>query len=590
MRNFWLQFKNFFLNLGNGLRLLFKLKRQQIPQILENFSKQEVYVLLATLLVMVLSGGFLLIQAFSDQGPGPHFGGELTEGLVGQPQFINPVLALTSSVDTDLSRIVYAQLLKFDQDQNLVADLAQDLPEVSKDQKTYTLTLKPNLKWQDGKPLNADDVLFTIQTIQNADFESPLRPNWARVKVAKIDDLTLTFQLREVSASFMTNFALGIIPKHVWENLSPQNFRLADTNLNSIGSGPFAIREIKKTSDGNIKSITLRSNNNYYQGEPYISTLTFRFYNDYDGLINAYQGKEIQSLGYVPFDKKAFLADNDKVNQYRANLPQYQAVFFNFKNPLLAEKAVRQALWLSTDRSPIINDVYNGNTAASYGPILPGSLGFNSAIETSVHFDLTEANALLEKNGWILNPDTNIREKTSGKTKTSPGVQKPLEFNLALSGSLVLNVKTAQILQAQWAQIGAKINLIVVGPSDLETQYIRPRAFDALLFSENVGSDPDPFPFWHSTQIRDPGLNLSGFSNQEADKLLTDARQNSDAASRTKDYLRFQEIINGEIPAIFLVRSLYIYKVPKKIQGLSLENIVQPSERFLDINRWYYEK
>ena len=588
MWNFWLQIKNFFVNLGNGLRLLFKLKRQQIPQILENFSQKEFYVLLATLALIILSGGFLLIQGFSEQGPGPHVGGELTEGLVGQPQFINPVLALTSSVDTDISRIVYAQLLKFDQNQNLAPDLALALPEVGKDQKTYTLHLKPDLKWQDGKPLNADDVMFTITTIQNPDFESPLRPNWTRVKVVKVDDLTLTFQLREVSASFMTNFALGIIPKHLWESLSPRNFRLSDMNLKPVGSGPYTIREIKKTSDGNIKTMTLRSNSNYYQGESYISTLTFRFYDDYDGLINAYQGKEIQSLGYVPFDKKAFLADNDKVNQYRANLPQYEAVFFNLKNSLLQDKSLRQALWLATDRTPIINDVYNGNTAPSYGPILPGTLGYNAAIESSVHLDLDEARSILEKAGWVLNPETNIREKTTGKTATNPGVAKPLEFNLALSGSLVLNVKTAQILQAQWAQIGVKVNLIVVGPNDLETQFIRPRAFDALLFSENVGSDPDPFPFWHSTQARDPGLNLSGLNNTEADKLLTDARQNSDPASRTKDYLRFQEIINGEIPAIFLVRSLYIYNVPKKIQGISLENIVQPSERFLDINHWYF--
>ena len=579
MRNLWLQIINFFRNLWYGLRSLRSLRRAQIPQILESFSKKEFYTLITALLVIVLGGGFLVIQTFSKKGPGPHSGGELVEGLVGQPQFINPVLGLNSGVDTDISRVVYAQLLKFDADRNLVADLAEKLPDVSADQKTYTLNLKSDLKWQDGKPLNADDVIFTIQTIQNADFESPLRPNWTRVKVEKIDDLTLTFQLREVSVSFMNNFAVGIIPKHIWDGQTPRNFRFSDSNLKPIGAGPYSVREIKKTSDGTIKSITLRANPNYYQGPPYITTLTFRFYDDYDGLINAYQGKEIQSLGYVPFDKNAFLNENDKMNQYRVSLPQYQAVFFNLsKNPVLAEKSVRQALWLVTDRNQIIQGVYNGNAAAAYGPILPGSLGYDANIEKNAHVSLDEANAILDKAGWVVDAETKIRVKN----------KKSLEFNLVLSGHLVLNVKIAQILENQWEQLGAKVNLVVVGPNELETQYIRPRSFDALLFSENVGADPDPFPFWHGTQIHDPGLNLSGFVNAEADKLLTDARQTSDPALRIKNYLRFQEIINTELPAIFLARSLYIYNVPKKVGGIELQDIVSPSERFLDINHWYF--
>ena len=128
-----------------------------------------------------------------------------------------------------------------------------------------------------------------------------------------------------------------------------------------------------------------------------------------------------------------------------------------------------------------------------------------------------------------------------------------------------------------------------MGPSELESQFIRPRSFDALLFSENVGSDPDPFPFWAGTQAHDPGLNLSQFTNTEADKLLTEARQTTDTVLRTKNYVRFQEIINGELPAIFIARSFYIYNVPKKIGGITLGHIVEPSERFLGINHWYFQ-
>ncbi len=581
MRSLWLQFKNFFQNLWFGIGSIRNFNRRQIPQILENFSKKEIYTLIAALLVFVLSGGFLIVQIFQDHGPGPHYGGSLTEGLVGEPQFINPILSETSGVDMDISRLVYAQLLKFDDQEHLAPDLAEGLPMISADQKTYTLKLKPGLKWQDGALLNADDVLFTIQLIQDPAYSSPLRPNWSRVKVTKIDDLTLTFTLREVSASFATNFGLGILPKHIWESVALQNFRLTDLNLKPIGSGPFLVSEIKKTSDGTIKSITLRGNSKYYQGAPYLNQIRFNFYDGYESLLAAYQGREIQSLGVVPFDQKAFLSSSDKINQYRINLPQYQAVFFNLsKNPILNQKAVRQALWLATNREQIINDAYLGNAVPSYGPILEGSLGYDDSIAKTVHYNLDEARGILDRAGWVLDPATKIRIKN----------KKPLEFSLATTSNLVIDVKTAQILQSQWAQIGAKVNLTIVSSRDLETQYIRPRAFDALLFSENVGADPDPFPFWQTSQSHDPGLNLSGFSNTEADKLLTEARQTSNADVRAKDYKRFQQIINDQLPAVFLVRSIYIYNTPKALQGIRLEDIIHPSERFLDVNHWYFSK
>ncbi len=579
MRTLWRELKNFLYNFWTGLSLARNLKRRQLPQVFESFSVREIYIVLAAVLVFVVSGGFLITQAFSHHGPGPHYGGDFTEGLAGQPQFINPVLAAASSVDTDLSRIVFAQLLKFDPDGQLVPDLAAEMPIVSADQKTYTLKLQPGLKWQDGQVLNADDVVFTIQTIQNADFQSPLRPNWTRVKIEKVDDLTLTFQLREVSASFMNNFALGIIPRHIWQGLSSNNFRLSNANLKPIGSGPFVVNQIKKTSDGTIKSMTLKANKQYYQGRPYLDQITFKFYDNYSSLLTAYQGREVQSLGFVPFDQKALTSNNDKTTQYRVSLPQYQAVFFNLgKNAILAQKAVRQALWLATDRPQIIAQVFLGNSTAAFGPLLPGSLGYDENVAKSAHLSTQEASGILDKAGWVLDQATNTRTKD----------KKTLEFNLTVS-NIPLNVKTAQLLQSQWAAVGAKVNLVVLEENELEQNYIRPRSFDALLFSENTGADPDPFPFWHSSQSHDPGLNFSGFNNTNADKLLTEGRQTTDAGKRATDYQQFQQIINDQLPAIFLTQSLYIYNVPKKIQGINLNHLIQSSDRFTDINKWYLD-
>lgn len=558
-----------------GLRLLPGLRRNQVPLVIESLTKKDFITLAAFAAVILAAGGFLLFGANGGFGNTPDYGGEFSEGLIGQPRFINPVLAYSSSLDTDLSKLIYGQLLKFDKKLLLNPDLASELPIISPDQKTYTLKLRDGLKWQDGKPLTADDVLFTITLIQDPEYESPLRANWSRVKVEKVDDLTLNFKLREVSASFITNFTVGILPKHIWEGLPATSFRLSDLNLRPVGSGPFAVREIKKTADGTIKSLTLRSNDYYYQGRPFLDRIIFKFYSDQEDLLSAYHSKDINAMGYVPFDKKAFVEPGSRTEQYRINLPQYQAVFFNLpKSPILSDKSVRQALWLATDRQAIINEVYNGFAQPAYGPILEGNLGYSQKVKDATHFSLEEAATILTKGGWTLDPNTNIRTKN----KTA------LEFNIVTN---VQHVKTAQILQSQWSKIGANIQLTVVSPADLEQQYIRPRNFDALLFSENTGADPDPFAFWHSTQVRDPGLNLSGFSNQEVDKLLTAARQTNDVNVRTSSYAQFQTIITGEIPAVFLDSAVYVYNVPKKLKGIELTTVIHPSERFMDINRWY---
>jgi peptide/nickel transport system substrate-binding protein len=571
--------KSFLSRVWQGFRLLPNLRRNQIPLILESFNKTDFYSLSVLAVIFFLAGGFLIYNnSSSGAGNNPDYGGEIVEGLVGQPQFLNPILAPASSVDSDISKVVYAQLLKFDEKLNLVADLAEGLPTISEDQKSYTLKLKPNLKWHDGHAIQADDIVYTIETIQNRDYESPLQANWSRVKIEKIDDTTVIFTLREISASFLTNFTVQIIPKHVWENLSPSSFRLSDYNLRPIGSGPYIFREIKKTSDGTIKSLSLRANENYYAGRPYIDDMVFKFYSDYDGLINAFQGKEVNSLGYLPFDRKS-LENTGRFEQHKLTLPQYQAVFFNLpKSPVLAEKAVRQALWLTTDRQKIIDEVYLGYAKQAYGPILEGNLGYATDSADRTHTSIEEAAALLDKAGWVIDPATNVRMKN----------KKNLEFNLA-TNNFVVNVKTAQLLQSSWQKLGAVVNLVIVSPQELQDDYIRSRNFDALLFFENTGADPDPYPFWHSSQARDPGLNLAGFSNAEADKLLTTARQTSDVNIRAQNYIQFQNIILNELPAVFLNNVVYVYNVPNELHGLDLDTIIQPSERFLNINRWYLE-
>jgi len=307
----------------------------------------------------------------------PRYGGTYTEGLVGAPQHINPLLATVNEADTDLARVVYSGLLKFDENLNLVPDLAENLPEINPNGREYTVKLKSDLKWHDGTGINADDVIFTYQAVQNPELGSPLRRSWMRVEVAKIDDLTVKITTRESSAAFIANLTLGLLPRHVWENVPASSFALSKFNLEPIGSGPYAVTEIQRNRDGAVRSVTLAGVKDFYGDGPYIENLVFKFYETTDELINAYHSRQVSGLGYVPFDQNLFIQPKENLQQIYLPLAQYQAIFINrTKNPAPLEDArVRLALAKSVDKQKIIDEVYVGQGSETYGPILPGYLG-----------------------------------------------------------------------------------------------------------------------------------------------------------------------------------------------------------------------
>ena len=548
----------------------------------DKFTGVEKWLLLIFCFVLVASSIAYSLERRSNSEMVPRYGGNYTEGLVGTPQHINPLLAPTNKVDADLSRIVYSGLLKFDADLNLVPDLASAMPEINPNGREYILKLKPNLKWHDGTGLTADDVLFTYQVIQNPEYGSPLRRSWNRVEVAKVDDLTVKITTRESSATFVSNLTVGILPKHLWENVPPASFALSQYNLEPIGSGPYSVSEIQRGRDGTIRSLKLRGVTSYYGEGPFIKDLIFKFYKTTDELINAYHAREVAGLGYVPYDQSLFIQPKNSLQQIYLPLAEYQAIFINrVKNPApLEDTKVRLALAKSVDKKKIIDSVYVGQGSETYGPILPGYLGYHEEIPGADMniYDPARAEALLEEAGWVKD-DSGFRKDKLGRT---------LSLSLA-TNDFPPNVLAAQNLKEMWEAIGVQINLSIETVAGLDENFIKPRNYELLLYIENVGTDPDPYPFWHSSQLRDPGLNLSTFSNRTADRLLVEARANIAPADRAARYRQFQEIFVGDIPAIFLNRSVYVYNLPKNVQGVKLNTVYVPSERFADIAKWYVE-
>jgi peptide/nickel transport system substrate-binding protein len=504
----------------------------------------------------------------------PKAGGEYTEGIAAQPRYINPILSQTSEADADLSQLVYNGLFGYDVNGNITKRLATDW-NVSEDGKVYNVTLRQGIKWHDGEEVTADDVLFTILAIQDPTYKSPLRSNWLSVEVAPQDRYTVTFTLKKPYFGFLENLTVGILPKHIWENIAPENFLLADYNLAPIGNGPYSFFGSEKDSSGNMLSYELRAFNNYFDGAPYISKMVFHFYPDEAVLIDAYNRKEVMGINSIRPESLVKLEERKSTRVYEIAIPRVFAVFFNVtQNASLAYDEVREALGYATDREAIVREVLSGKGQPAYSALLPFMTGYAPDLNLP-YFDLDKANTLLDEKEWKRGED-GVRAKGGNV----------LQIEIAVPDWPEL-VKTADILKAEWERIGARVNVKVLGAADIQRDVIRPREYEALLFGEAAMIDSDPYSFWHSTQKRDPGLNLALFDNKDADDILTALREELNPDKRMEKYRAFQEILYQENPAVFIYTPAYLYVVNNAVKGIDVKSVDMGSFRFSNVKNWY---
>jgi peptide/nickel transport system substrate-binding protein len=504
----------------------------------------------------------------------PTTGGEYTEGMAAQPRYINPILSQTSEADADLVELIYSGLFSYDAQGGLVKRLAEEYT-LDPEGKVYTVKLRTGTLWHDGIELTADDVVYTIQSIQNPAYKSPLRSSWLSVNAEATDRYTVTFTLQKPYFGFLENLTVGILPKHIWENIAPENFFLADYNLAPVGSGPYKFFGSEKDSSGNILSYELRAWNSYFAGAPYISKVVFHFYPDETSLIDAYNRKEVLGINSVMPESLSKLDERKSTHIYSINIPRTFAVFFNVtKNVALANDEVREALSFATDREAIIREVLSGKGQPAYTAVLPFMTGYASDLAVPA-FDRERANAILEEHGWKRGDD-GIRTKGSAALEIVLSVPEWAELS-----------RTATLLQAQWQEVGARVTVNVLSASDLQQNAIRPREYQALLFGEATMLDSDPYSFWHSSQKRDPGLNLALFDNKKADDILTVLREEMDPEKQREDYRALQEILLQENPAVFLYTPAYLYVVSSSVKGIDVQNVDTAHFRLANIKDWY---
>jgi ABC-type transport system substrate-binding protein len=371
-------------------------KKHQWAQFFKVLSKKEKIFFSIFFLLFLVTSVYLIYGFYIKHTKEvPARGGTLIEGVVGQPRYINPVYA-NSDADRDLVQLIFSGLMKYDENMNIVNDLAEKY-EIEEEGKIYKFYLKKDLVWQDNKPITADDVVFTIETIQNPDLKSPIQANWVGVEIEKIDDYGIKFTLKKPYAAFLENCTLGIIPKHI----APESSVLEPFELKTIGSGPYKIKKIKQEKT-KIDYIILERNNYYYNSKPYISEIKFIFFENDEELAKAAKKNTVSS-----FSSNSYIELKNNWQDYTIALPRYFAVFFNQeKLEILKDINIRMALNYATNKTEINEQIVDS-------PILPNLYGFESP-EQIYEFNLDKAKELLDKAGFK-ETESEYREKTINK-------------------------------------------------------------------------------------------------------------------------------------------------------------------------------
>ncbi len=559
-----------------------------LESLLRAFSPSERLVLYGLTILLGLSALALLAGLNSSVSVTvPAAGGELIEGQVGSARFINPILTI-SQPDEDLSKLVYSGLTRT-LPSGVVPDLAESY-SISEDGTTYTFTMRPDATFHDGTPVTPDDVLFTVAAAQNPDIKSPRRADWEGVQVSSPDSRTIVFKLAHAYAPFIENTALGILPKHIWQNVSTEEFPFSPANTHPIGSGPFEIENVLTDTTGSATRYELVPFQNFALGKPHLERITFIFYPNQEAMLKALDAKKIDAVaGVTPADLASLKrADFDFVH---VALPRVFGVFFNQSHaPVLADSSVRAALEVAVDKQYIVDSILGGYAATLDGPIPPGVIGTSlPATPTSYRTraqdaeraeasttTVSAAKAILTRGGWTFDEANGVWSKKKVE----------LSFTIATADEPEL-VATVNALRDAWRAAGIKVAVQVYSLSELNTSVIRPRQYDAILFGEVVGRTADLFAFWHSSQRNDPGLNLALYTNLRVDSLLTQARTTNDPQKRENLYSQFATAIAKDDPALFLYAPEFVYIVPHAMHGIALGALTTPSERFLNVYQWY---
>ena len=505
----------------------------------------------------------------------PTSGGSFTEGILGNFTNSNPLYA-SSNVDSSVSKLLFPSLFKYNQNNSLVGDLAQSYA-VDDRGLNYTVILKDNLTWQDGKPLTSQDIVFTYNEIENPDVGSPLFNEWSGVKTIAINANTVKFTLPGPLSSFPYNMTNGIIPQHVLSKVQPLEMRSSPFNTTSpVGAGPFKLTAIdvaESTPETYMQKIGFKRNNLFYEGKSKLDRFVINTFNNQSQLVTSFNKGELNGIADLPAVPVGLNKGSDVID-YNIPLTAEVMVFFNTQQAVLSDVKVRQALVQAVDVNKIINGL-GYPVIPSRSPLLPFQVGYSSTV-LQLPTNLIAANQELDQNGWLISKN-GIRFKN--------GIA--LSFNLYTQDNSEFSY-VSKSLKTQWRKIGAKVEVLPQQATDLQNA-IKNHGYDSLLYGISIGVDPDVFAYWDSSQAlpnATPGLNLSLYKNSAVDSALEGGRTRIDPSLRAIKYLPFLNDWKNDAPALALYQPRYFYITRGFISGFTPTLMNIGTDRLSNVNNW----
>jgi len=503
-------------------------------------------------------------------------GGTYNEGMIGTYTNANPIYA-TGSVDQAVSRLIFAGLLQYNDQNQLEPDLASNY-SVDSTGRHYVFKLKPGLTWQDGQPLTAQDVVFTYRLIQNPNANSPFMQSWQNTTISAPNDLTVDFTLPNPFAAFPYNLVSGILPEHLLKNVPTSELRSNSFNTtNPVGAGPFSWQAIQASVGTDpsqaLSLIALKPFPHYNGGAPKLGGFVLHAFGGQNAMIQAFQNRQINAMAGLSSVPNKVVKDSD-LNIESFNSSAATMTFFKTNDGVLADTNVRRALIQGTDTSAIIKQL-GYVTLPVNEPLLMGQLGYNAKYSQAA-YSPSAANALLTSDGWVVG---------SNGMRTKSG--KQLAFGLYAEDTTE-NEKTIASLVHDWKALGANVTPQLQSPTDFQST-LAFHTYDALLYGISIGVDPDVFPYWDSSQadVRSTSqLNFSEFNDPTSDASLEAGRTRLDPALRAIKYQPFLQNWQSDAPALGLYQPRILYITRGTVYGLSNHTLNSDSDRYESVNNW----
>ncbi|MCX6017172.1 MAG: peptide ABC transporter substrate-binding protein [Chloroflexi bacterium] len=507
----------------------------------------------------------------------PAPGGTYTEGVVGAPQAINPLLCQPTSVDNDLCRLVFRGLTRLSPNGEIVPDLAD---VVANNASTFTARIRGDARWEDGAAVGADDVLFTIALLQDQNFpgDPNLRRLWQSVRVSKLDETTVRFELAQPSARFLDFTSIGLLPQHVLSGTNATDLARIPFNLQPKGNGPWRVVEVA-TSSGRISAVTLEPSGSFAGPKPQLARVVFRYFSTAQPMIDAFRSRDIDGMSGVPDVEMQRLRTQDDTAIYSMPQARYVAFFFNLRKDsgaaFLSDTAVRQALMLALDRDALIRNALSGRAVLANTPFIADSWAWSSNVRTYSR-DMARARELLTDAGYELRAASTSSQEVWQKNG------EPLGFTLTVPDNDAARA-VADLAAQQWRELG--IPVAVQPVRNLQRGSLQPRQFQVALVEILMDGDPDPFSLWHGSQALS-GKNYTGWDNADANKLLADAHTSVDRAARTTAYAQFQEIFSADLPALVLYYPTYQYVLSTRVRNVEVAPMIYAADRLRTLGQW----